>query len=148
MTVSQSWGAPILVAEDDLLIGELVMLHLNAAGHQTAWVKSGRDVMSRVYAIRPRLLVLDIGLPVVSGFDILAEIRRQPVFAKLPILVLTARHAPGDVKRALTLGASDYVAKPFEVGLLMKRVERLLAPRPQKPVAKAPAPDDRNAIIL
>lgn len=128
----------MLLAEDDLLIGEVVMMHLRAEGYTGNWVKSGADVLPRIWEYRPDVLVLDIGLPVSSGFEILAAISKHPPLSNINILVLTARHAYQDVKLALTLGADDYMTKPFAPQKLVKRIERLLTtkravPSPARP---------------
>ena len=116
----------MLVVEDDPLIGELLTLRLESSGYRTAWLKDGEAVLNRMADIKPQLMVLDLGLPTVDGFQVLQTLRRNALWRTLPIIVLTARHNAEDVKRALALGATDYVAKPFDAQPLMKRIERHL----------------------
>ena len=115
------------------MIGELLHIRLTSAGYRASWAKDGRDALDRLFDIMPQLIVLDLGLPRVSGFDVLERIRRYRVFETLPVVVLTARQNPEDVKRAVALGACDYLAKPFDGPALIKRLERHLAPRKRPP---------------
>lgn len=126
MSVGDVWSAPLMVVEDDPLVGELVMLRLESAGYRASWVKDGGMALNRIGEIKPTLMLLDLGLPVIDGFQVLQTLRAHALWRKLPIIVLTARHNAEDVRRALALGASDYMVKPFEAPALIKRIERQL----------------------
>lgn len=139
MAEDQSWAPMILIVEDDPMIGELIMLRLTAAGYRTSWARNGREALAKIYEVRPKIMVLDLGLPVIDGFGVLEQVRAQQFFKNLPIIVLTARHELADVKRAMALGASGYMAKPFEPKDLVKRVEKCLT-MPARQAAVAPAP--------
>jgi DNA-binding response OmpR family regulator len=121
------WAPPVLVVEDDPLIGELLMLRLESAGYRATWLKDGAAALNRIAEIKPIAMVLDLGLPTIDGFQVLQTLRRHALWRTLPIIVLTARHNAEDVKQALSLGASDYVAKPFDAQALIKRIGRHLA---------------------
>jgi len=125
----------VLIVEDDPLIGELLMLRLESAGYRATWLKDGGQALNRIADLKPSCMVLDLGLPVIDGFQVLQTLRRHALWKTLPIIVLTARHNADDVKRALSLGASDYVAKPFDALALIKRIERQLAKAAQPPPA-------------
>jgi DNA-binding response OmpR family regulator len=127
------WSPPVLIVEDDPLIGELLMLRLESAGYRATWLKDGGQALNRIGDVKPSCMVLDLGLPVIDGFQVLQTLRRHALWKTLPIIVLTARHNADDVKRALSLGASDYVAKPFDAQALIKRIERQLAKAAQAP---------------
>jgi DNA-binding response OmpR family regulator len=105
----------------------MIALKLNTLGFKTTVAATGAQALARLTQIRPRLLLLDIGLPDMTGFQVLEALRRDAAFKALPVLVLTARHAIEDVARAKALGANDYMAKPFELSVLINRIERLLA---------------------
>ncbi|HWA62431.1 MAG TPA: response regulator [Caulobacteraceae bacterium] len=128
------WNPRILVVEDDPLIGELLMLRLESGGYRATWVKDGGAALDRMQDVKPHLVVLDLGLPGVDGFQVLQTLRRHATWRETPVVVLTARHNADDVKRALGLGASDYVAKPFDAHALLKRIERALKAAGTKPV--------------
>ena len=137
MGAESAWATPILIVEDDPLIGEVLMLRLESAGYRTTWVKDGAAALNRVGEVKPKLVVLDLGLPVVDGFQVLTILRRNALYRDLPIIVLTARHSADDVKKAVTLGASDYLGKPFDAEVLQRRIERLLKPLAQKPAQQS-----------
>ena len=74
----------------------------------------------------PAFVILDVMLPYASGFDLLATIRKSPAWAKVPVLMLTAKSREADVVRALDGGANDYVTKPFQPAELKARIRRLV----------------------
>lgn len=121
--------ALIIYAEDDEIVGELVQHMLIDAGHALGVVTDGREVLTVLARRKPDLLILDIGLPSMSGSDVLDAIRRDPDLYDLPVLMLTARRGAGDEAIARFAGASDYLRKPFEPEELLYRVSRLLEGR-------------------
>jgi DNA-binding response OmpR family regulator len=116
----------ILVAEDDLDIAELVRHSLERAGHAAEVVTSGREVLSRVKAREPDVLILDLMLPGLDGLEICRALRAQPATARLPIIIVTARGEETDRVVGLEIGADDYVTKPFSPKELVARVGALL----------------------
>jgi DNA-binding response OmpR family regulator len=130
MSLHPNWATTILVVEDDLLVGEYLKIRLGTAGYTICWATTGAMALERLGEMRPQLMLLDLGLPVVNGFDVLAEVRRRRIHDDMPIVVLTARHGSEDVKRAMALGASDFLVKPCEALKLLKRVEHHLATKP------------------
>jgi DNA-binding response OmpR family regulator len=119
----------ILVAEDDPEMRELVRVQLTAAGYEIIVVRNGEEALSRIRTFRPDAVVLDINLPDIDGYGVLEGIRATPDTAGLPILILSGRHAEDDVRRAILLGARDYVTKPFTSQQLLGRVARLFRGR-------------------
>jgi DNA-binding response OmpR family regulator len=116
-----------MVVEDDPSIGELLRVRLESVGYQVSWAKTGREALDRLFEIMPKLLLLDLGLPLIDGFEVLSHVRRHRVFADVPIVILTVRNDAEDVRRAISLGATDYLTKPFEAGALLKRLAHHLA---------------------
>ena len=116
----------ILVAEDDAGVRDIVRTRLDAAGYQTHTVRNGEEAMRQILTLRPQALVLDINMPKMDGFAVLEALRARRNQTPLPVLILTARHAAEDVRHALTLGAKDYLTKPFNEAQLLARVARLL----------------------
>ncbi len=113
--------ANILVVEDDESINNLLIKNLKLVGHECASVFNGEAVLSIIEEQTFDLILLDIMLPKLSGFQVLAEIRE-----KVPVIFLTARGAVEDRVRGLKLGADDYLVKPFDMAELLARVESVL----------------------
>ena len=132
----------IVVAEDDPMVMELITTHLELAGFQTFSARNGSDALSRIAHVRPDGLVLDINMPILDGFQVLERMRMGSANHRPPTLVLTARNRPEDVKRAIELGARDFISKPFKDDQLIARVTRLV--RKAKPAPVIMAPDRRE----
>lgn len=114
----------ILLAEDDPLLGDGLRAGLRQLGFQVDWVRNGaaaeRELRAQPYAAA----VLDLGLPLMDGMEVLAAVRRAGV--TLPVLVLTARDAVPDRIRGLDVGADDYVVKPVDLHELAARLRALI----------------------
>lgn len=112
--------AHILVVEDERRIASFIAKGLHAEGHRATVVDTGRQAVDEALAGGVDLMVLDIGLPDIDGFEVLDQIRSQG--ARLPVIVLTARDSVADTVTALDGGADDYMAKPFRFAELMARI--------------------------
>lgn len=110
----------ILLAEDDPLIGPGIVAGLRRAGFSVDWVKDGQDAEHALSMERYSLLLLDLGLPKLSGQDLLTRLRRAD--NRIPVLILTARGDLEDRVRGLNEGADDYLVKPFDLEELIARV--------------------------
>ena len=123
----------ILIVEDNPDIAELLTIRLELAGYSTCKTRDAASGIGAVYAYKPHAVLLDIGLPDHDGFAVLKAIKDDEKTRDIPVLMLTARQAMGDIQTALQLGAKDYVTKPFDDRKLLIRVARLLGesvPRP------------------
>jgi two-component system alkaline phosphatase synthesis response regulator PhoP len=116
--------ATILIVEDDRAIFRGLETNLEFEGHRVDHVMRGDEAMARLESTRPDLLILDVMLPGLSGFEICRQVRRRD--QRLPILVLTARGDDVDKVMGLDLGADDYLTKPFSLTELLARVRALL----------------------
>jgi DNA-binding response OmpR family regulator len=114
----------ILLAEDDPLLGDGLRAGLRQLGFQVDWVRDGSAAERELRAEPYAAAVLDLGLPLRDGMDVLACIRRAGV--KTPVLVLTARDAVPERIRGLDLGADDYVVKPVDLNELAARLRALV----------------------
>jgi two-component system, OmpR family, phosphate regulon response regulator PhoB len=127
---SQSPPAPdarrVLIVEDDNHIAMAMEYLLSREGVQADHITSGAGAVARVRADRPALVLLDVMLPEVSGFDICQQIRADPTLAGVKVLMLTARGSAADLRRARDEGADAFLAKPFEVRDFRREVRRLL----------------------
>jgi DNA-binding response OmpR family regulator len=124
-------GHRVLVIEDDPDIGRLILLLLRRAGLDGTLRSDGASGLRAVAELRPDLLVLDIGLPGIDGWQVLELIRAEdtgadPGAARLPVLLLSAHAQEADRTRGRELGADDFVLKPFHNADLMARLSRLL----------------------
>jgi len=123
----------VLVVDDEPAILELIALRLDLAGYETRLARDGADALRAVTATKPAAMILDINMPHMDGFEVLERLRASGTLARLPTMVLTARNNVDDVRRAIGLGARDYMSKPFDDRMLLSRVARLL--RPPRPTA-------------
>ena len=119
--------ARVLIVEDEERIASFVAKGLRADGHLTTVVADGREGLDHAMSGEFDLMVLDIGLPSLDGFDVLDQLRSQG--SKLPVIVLTARDSVTDTVTALEGGADDYMAKPFRCAELLARVHLRLRQR-------------------
>lgn len=117
----------VLVVDDDTHILELIVTRLELAGFDTRSARNGAEAIQRLVEFRPEAMVLDINMPVLDGFGVLAHMQANGLSAKTPTMVLTARNNAGDVAKAVQMGARDYLSKPFNDAQLLQRVGRLLA---------------------
>jgi two-component system OmpR family response regulator len=119
--------ARILVVDDDQPIRELVGMGLRYNHYDVTVVASGRDALEHVRKERPDLVVLDVMLPDLDGFEVARRIRQaERSDAALPVIFLTARDTTEDKIEGLKLGGDDYVTKPFSIEELLARVEAVL----------------------
>ena len=116
----------ILVVDDEPDVLELIGFHLEKENFKVAAAETGDKALKMARAHVPSLLVLDLMLPGINGFEICALLKRDPKTRDLPILMLTARADEEDRVRGLELGAHDYVTKPFSPRELVLRVKNLL----------------------
>ena len=116
----------ILVVDDEPDIVALVAYHLAKAGYRVATAANGHDALAVARRERPALLVLDLMLPGMSGFDVLSELRADAATRDVAVLMLTARKDEPDRIQGLSLGADDYLTKPFSPQELVLRVAAIL----------------------
>lgn len=116
----------ILVVDDEPEIVALVVYHLAKAGYRVSTASSGQDAIELARRERPALMVLDLMLPGMSGFDVLEQLRLDDATRDIAVIMLTARREEPDRIRGLSLGADDYLTKPFSPAELVLRVGAIL----------------------
>lgn len=118
----------ILVVEDDDHISQILKFMLERQGYRTVLAPDGMAARKLIEGEeeRPDLIVLDVMLPYIDGFEVVRIIRAQPQWKDVPILMLTAKTQERDIVRALDAGANDYIVKPFQPNELLARVRRYL----------------------
>jgi len=125
--LSPSGGAPrILVVDDESSITDLLGMALRYEGMEVRVAHLGRDAIEQAAEFRPHLMVLDVMLPDLDGFEVLRRLTTEVGPERLPVLFLTARDALDDKLRGFTLGGDDYMTKPFSVEELIVRVRAIL----------------------
>lgn len=136
----------VLVVEDDQIILDLITTRLDIAGYDTYFARDGFEGLKRLHELRPSALVLDLNMPRLDGFGLLRKMRQEGL--NVPTMVLTARNQPDDVRQAISLGARDFLAKPFKDEQLLQRVGRLLRRAPARAVKASPAPESPPPVLL
>ncbi|MFA6283021.1 MAG: response regulator [Desulfurivibrionaceae bacterium] len=116
----------ILVVEDDENIQQLVGYNLAKAGFHVIYADNGEQALNVIKREKPDLIVLDLMLPGLSGFEICKLVRKDPKTKNLPIVMLTAKSEENDMAAGLDLGADDYITKPFSPKILISRIKAAL----------------------
>lgn len=119
-------GDRILVVDDEPDIIALVAYHLARAGYRVSTASTGLDALEAARGEQPALVVLDLMLPELSGFEVLERMRADRALSEIPVLMLTARREEHDRVQGLSLGADDYLVKPFSPQELVLRVRNIL----------------------
>lgn len=116
-----------LVVEDDEQIAVLLKYMIERQGFSVVMARDGRAAQEMIETgVAPAIAIVDIMLPYIDGFQLVAMIRAKPEWKNVPIIMLTARSQEGDIVRALDAGANDYIVKPFKPEELKARMKRLL----------------------
>ena len=116
----------ILIADDNTTNVELLEVYLNEVDCEVATAVDGRDTLDKVAKFQPDLILLDIMMPKLSGFEVCKTLKRHPATSQIMILMVTALGEPGDVERAVAAGCDDFLSKPVNKFELLLRVKKLL----------------------
>jgi two-component system KDP operon response regulator KdpE len=116
----------VLVVDDDPAIQRALGIGLRARGYEVLPARDGRTAVQACEQDEPDVVLLDLGLPDLSGVEVLRKVRARN---QVPVIVLSARHGSDDKVEALDVGADDYVTKPFDPLELLDRVSKLIAER-------------------
>jgi len=124
----------ILIIDDEVQIRRLLEISLTSNGYKTLFASNGRDGLTAAATQHPLLIILDLGLPDIDGFEVLKKLREW--YTK-PVIVLSVRNSEEDIITALDKGANDYLTKPFRSGELLARIRtaiRIITEKPDNPV--------------
>lgn len=122
----QSRPPHILVADDEPHIGRIIQMKLELGPYRVTLVPDGRAAVAAIEGDEPiDLVLLDIMMPYMSGLEVLERIRELPERRSTPVIMLTAKGQDGDRTRALELGATDFLTKPFSPSKLLARIDEL-----------------------
>lgn len=116
----------VLVIDDDPLLLRMLEHRLSVNNFKVETAADGGEGLRAVGEVRPDVIVLDAMMPVLNGFEVLRGLKEHPEMKSIPVLMLTARKKENDVLQGLSLGAADYLVKPFAPEELVSRIRRVL----------------------
>ncbi len=119
----------ILVVDDEEDILEFIRYNLKKDGYDVSCLQSGEEALSSITKTRPSLMILDLMLPGIDGFEVLRSVKNNSKTADMSIVILSAKGEDPDIVTGLELGADDYITKPFSPKVLVARVRRILRQR-------------------
>jgi CheY-like chemotaxis protein len=119
--------ASILVAEDEPDIRELVAFTLRFSGHDVITTTNGQDAVNIAGQIRPDLILMDVRMPRMNGYDACRTLKADPTLCDIPVVFLSAKGQDSEIKAGLAAGAEEYLLKPFAPFKLAERVRVILA---------------------
>ncbi len=116
----------ILIVEDEEHLAELLSYRLEANGYKVEMAFNGESGLKKMRELKPDLVVLDIMMPVMHGYEVCEIAKADDTISKIPIIVLTARIQQSDFDRAKNCGADSFITKPFEPEALLREVEKYI----------------------
>ena len=117
----------IVLAEDEPQIARLIEFKLKKEGYDVTWRENGEEALQAIKAEKPNLILLDVMMPVMDGYEVLRRLKEDENLKSIPVIMLTARAQEKDVVKGIDMGAEDYITKPFHPAELLARVKRILA---------------------
>ena len=113
----------IIIIEDDHFFQNFYSVKLNELGYQVEVANNGQEGIDKIKVLLPNLILLDLIMPVKDGFQVLAELKNDPLLSKIPVIVFSTLGQESDIKKAIELGAKDYINKSFfDFDVFIKRV--------------------------
>lgn len=119
-------GYRVLVVDDSEVLRKIVNFNLTREGYSVDEAKDGKEALEKLQQIKPDLVILDIMMPYIDGFEVLKRMRKDPELAHIPVIMLTAKGGEDDPKTALELGANGFLTKPFSPIKLLEEVRRVI----------------------
>ncbi|AMV72003.1 response regulator [Desulfuromonas carbonis] len=116
----------ILIVEDEESLLKLESILLTSKGYEVRGVANGRAALEAIAAEAPDLVLLDIMLPEIDGFEVCQRIKENPATAKIPVVMLTAKKSREDMARGEKVGADWYITKPFKSAMVIETIQRFL----------------------
>ena len=116
----------ILIADDNQPNRELLEAYLATVDAELETAVDGQDTLNKVKSFQPDLILLDVMMPKLSGFEVCQKLKSDPATRKIMVLMVTALNEPGDIERAVNAGTNDFLSKPVNKVELLKRVENML----------------------
>jgi len=126
MTDSAVVSKKILVVEDSKDISGLLGEILEDEGYLVFYAENGNQAIAQAFATQPQLILMDLSLPELNGWEVVKRLRTASEFYTTPIIAVTAYASTSDRHRAMSIGCTDYISKPFDIDMMLKRVGELL----------------------
>lgn len=117
----------ILIVEDEESLLRLESILLTSKGYEVIGARNGRQALEAVQAERPDLVLLDIMLPEIDGFEVCRQIKSNPETGQIPVIMVTAKKAGDDMTRGEEVGADWYITKPFKSAMVIETIQRFLS---------------------
>ncbi len=119
-------GRKILIVDDDAFIRRPLEFILREEGFAPLTAVNGEEGLAKIEGERPDLIVLDVMMPGIDGYDVCRRVRTDPRFSSIPVILLTARGQESDCDRAFAAGATEFMSKPYSPSELIRRVREIL----------------------
>lgn len=119
--------AHILVIDDDPEMRTLIKKHLVAGGYEVTTATQGLDALVQLEKLKPDLILCDVSMPELDGFEFVAAIKKLDETRRVPIIFITANSDPTSMIKGINLGARYYVTKPFEIDDILNKIKRVLS---------------------
>ena len=132
MTTSPSEGPSrfsAIIVDDDRDTREMLAMALELEGYQVTQAANGVKLISSLHVHRPDILLLDVNMSWIDGFELCRAVRKNEDFKDIPVIFISARSSSADVKRGIEAGAADYFTKPIELQTLIARIKELVPPK-------------------
>jgi PleD family two-component response regulator len=131
-TAGETRPPRVLIADDNVQGVELLEAYLSASGYELRTASDGEQTLQQIAAWQPDLILLDIMMPRLSGFEVCKRLRAEPATRDVAVLMITALDQPSDMERAVEVGADDFISKPITKSALLLRVRSMLRSRMYK----------------
>lgn len=116
----------IVIVDDEFDMAQLLKMDLEMEHYHVAFALNGHEALELIKKVHPDLILLDISMPEMDGYQVLEKLRAHESTKTIPVIMLTARGLEQDIQKGLKLGADDYIVKPFFPELLFKRIKLIL----------------------
>lgn len=115
-----------MIVEDDLTFSSVLKLALKGKGYEVEVAINGIEALEKAVRFHPDIIILDVNLPILSGFDVAVKLREKAAFEHTPIIMLTALTQEVNIKRGYSVGVDDYLTKPFNIEHLFLKIQKYL----------------------
>jgi DNA-binding response OmpR family regulator len=127
-TLERRKGKRVVVVDDDRDFREACQEALESDGYEVSVVPNGLRLMAALKIDKPDLLLLDVMMSWISGFELCRTLKRNADYRDIPVLFMSARRSPSDIEEGLACGAIDYMTKPFDLATLLQKVHEIVGP--------------------
>lgn len=121
-----SQKAKILIVDDEPNNVDFLEQALEDSGYQLITATNGQEALNKIQSEQPDLILLDLNMPVMDGFTVLAKVKEDPNLRDIPVIIISSEHESKSVVKGIKQGAEDYLTKPVNAGLLVKKVKEFL----------------------